>query len=1565
MCDLGVPRPTYGIASSTGRCSRAAESARGRDRTESVEPEPRTLPYAAPRRRGLYDPQWEHDACGIGAIVNISGVREHGIVEAGRQILLNLMHRGAAGADEQTGDGAGMLFQIPHELFVAEAARTRYRLPEPGRYGVAMVFLPHDAQRRRRCEEILTEALREGGLSVLGWRDVPSDNRCLGNIARQSEPVIRQAIISGEGLEDEALERRLFVVRKRAEHRVRNRLGQAADGFYVASMSCRTVVYKGMFLAPQLFSYYPDLSDRRVATALAVVHQRYSTNTFPSWPLAQPFRMIAHNGEINTLRGNANRVRGYEKTMASPALADDLSDLFPILEPGASDSASFDNTMELLVRAGRTAPHALMMMIPEAFGARYHISTDKRAFYEYHAAIMEPWDGPAAIVFTDGRLVGGTLDRNGLRPCRYVVTTDGLVVLASEAGVIEFPPEKVRQKGRLRPGRMFLVDTCQGRIVVDNEVKGKIARQRPYRRWLQENRIELRGLFQPARPVPIDPETLRERLRTFGYTREELRMILAPMAANAQEPVGSMGTDTPLAILSGQPKLLFSYFKQLFAQVTNPPIDPLREGLVMSLMAFCGKQRNLLDETPEHCRQLKLPHPILTNDDIERLRSVRREDFQVATLSAVFEADEGDPGRALGQALDRLVEAAAEAVGKGASLLIASDREVSRRKAPIPSLLVTSALHHGLLALRLRSETGIVVESGEPREVMHFCLLCGYGANAINPYLAFETIHKLRRDGDLPQDFELDQLFDQYVTAVKKGILKTMSKMGISTLRSYHAAQQFEAVGLNHDVVERYFPGTASRIEGADLETVAREVLIRHRAAFGPRPPGSLDLDFGGEYHYRRDGEKHLWNPTTVTCLQHAVIHNDPEQYAQFARAVNDQSRELCTLRGLFELVRGDPVPLEEVEPVEEIVKRFYTGAMSHGSISKEAHQTLAVAMNRLGGMSNTGEGGEDPVRYQPMPNPEQGGDSANCGIKQVASGRFGVTIEYLSQARMLQIKMAQGAKPGEGGQLPGHKVTEEIARLRHSTPGVSLISPPPHHDIYSIEDLAQLIYDLKCANPDALVSVKLVSEVGVGTVAAGVAKGKADEVLVSGHDGGTGASPLSSIKHAGIPWEIALAETQQTLVLNGLRDRILVQVDGQLKTGRDVVVGALLGAERFGFGTAALVSLGCLLMRKCHLGTCPVGIATQRPELRERFAGKAEYLVRYLTFVAEEIRRIMAELGFRRVDEMVGRVDRLSARKAVDHWKAKGIDFSKLFAPPDRSNGCSLRCVKRPNNVLGDHLDWEILERASAAVETGAPVRLEMPIRNVHRSVGAILSHRIVRRHGAKGLADGSIEITFRGSAGQSFGAWLAPGVTLRLVGESNDYLGKGLSGGRIVVQTPPGSPFDPKDNVIVGNTLLYGATSGEVFIGGLAGERFAVRNSGAVAVVEGVGDHGCEYMTGGTVVVIGGTGRNFAAGMSGGVAYVLDEHQLFDTLANLDMVDLESIWREEDERVLRNLIRQHYQWTESRQAGRILENWQEMAGKFVKVIPIDYRKALERLREREQVGAEQTPATEEVFHA
>jgi glutamate synthase domain-containing protein 2/glutamate synthase domain-containing protein 3 len=1249
-----------------------------------------------------------------------------------------------------------------------------------------------------------------------------------------------------------------------------------------------------------------------------------------------------------------------EKTMASPLFADDIKDLLPVLPPDTSDSGCFDAVLELLVRAGRSVPHAMMMMIPEAFGPKYHISTDKRAFYEYHAAIMEPWDGPAAMVFTDGRLIGGTLDRNGLRPCRYLVTTDGLVILASEAGVVEFPPEKIQHKGRLRPGHMFLVDTAEGRIITDNEIKSKIARQKPYRRWLDENRIELRGLFDAPRLARSDPETISQKMRMFGYTSEELQMILQPMGLNGQEPVGSMGTDTPLAVLSDRPRLLFDYFKQLFAQVTNPPIDPLREGLVMSLMVFTGKRRNLLDETPAHCRQLKLPHPILTAEDMERLRTVKREDFRVATVSAVFDADQTDAGASLRRGLSLLIDQAEQAIKDGACLLIISDRDANQSKAPIPSLLATAAVHRGLLNRGLRGQVGLIVESGEPREVMHFCLLCGYGANAINPYLAFEALDELHRIGDLPSRMEPIQIADNYIAAIKKGILKVMSKMGISTLRSYRGAQLFEAIGLNRSVIDEYFTGTSSRIGGIGLEQIAAEAIARHTFAFRQRPAGALDLDYGGEYHFRHTGERHLWNPTTVAKLQHAVRNNDAEAYAQYADAVNDQARRLCTLRGLFEFVQAEPVPIDEVEPVDQIVRRFCTGAMSHGSISKEAHECLAIAMNRIGAMSNTGEGGEDPARYTPEPN----GDSKNCAIKQVASARFGVTIDYLAHAKELQIKMAQGAKPGEGGQLPGHKVTEEIARLRHSTAGVTLISPPPHHDIYSIEDLAQLIYDLKCANPGVKVSVKLVAEVGVGTVAAGVAKGNADEVLISGHDGGTGASPLSSIKHTGCPWELGLAETQQVLVMNGLRDRIRVQADGQMRTGRDVVVAALLGAERFGFGTAALVTLGCTLLRKCHEGACVYGITTQEPELRKRFAGRPEHLERFMFFVAEEVRQIMASLGFRKFEEMIGRVDRLRIQPAIDHWKAKGLGLSAILQPPDNRDGKPVRMTTSQPNKIADHLDWQILEQAKEALDRKTKVTLELPIRNTHRTVGAILSNHIVRKYGPAGLPDGTIEITFHGSAGQSFGAFLTPGVTFRLIGQANDYVAKGLSGGRIVLQTPTGSPFLAHENTIAGNTILYGATGGEVFINGVVGERFAVRNSGATAVVEGLGDHGCEYMTGGLVVVLGQTGCNFAAGMSGGLAYVLDEMQLFDTLCNLDMVELETVWQQEDKRLLREMIEQHLNWTASKRAKQILDAWQDMVGKFVKVVPIDYRKALERLRAAERRDTETTPATEEVFH-
>jgi len=1513
-----------------------------------------------PANQGLYDSRFEHDACGIGAVVDISGKPDHAILQYGKQVLKNLRHRGAASADNVTGDGAGILLQIPHDLLAAECHKAGVVLPEPGHYGVGMVFTSKDASLQAAWDDVLAEAVSHCGMKVLGWRDVPTKPDCLGEIALAAEPAIRQVFIHGNGFTEVDLERRLYLARKRVERLVGERYGENSEEFYVTSMSCRTICYKGMFMDWQLFAYYPDLEDERARSALCIVHQRYSTNTFPNWRLAQPFRCIAHNGEINTLSGNRNSMRGREPKMVCETLGDDLTDLFPIIEPNGSDSAAFDNAVELLVQCGRSMPHALMILIPEAFGPKYHISTDKRAFYEYHAAVMEPWDGPAAMVFTDGRVIGGTLDRNGLRPCRYLVTNDGLAIIGSEAGVVDFPPEKIRSKGRLRPGHLFLIDTEEGRIISDNETKSKIARQKPYRRWLEENRIELRGLFDAPDVVETDPKETIKRMRAFGYTAEEKRMILGPMAVNGQEPVGSMGNDTPLAVLSDRPKLMFNYFRQLFAQVTNPAIDPLREGLVMSLMLFTGKKGNLLGESPQHCRQLKLPHPILTSADLARLRSVARPDFKVATVPMLFDAAKRGPGKALRKGLQSLAKAAEKAVGDGASLVILSDRGVSDSQAAIPSLLAVSTVHHALLRKGLRNETGLIVESGEPREVMHFCLLAGYGANAVNPYLAFDVLQEMNQGGELAKTMEPVEVSDHFIAAIKKGILKTMSKMGISTLRSYMYAQLFEAIGLSKAFVDEYFAGTISRIEGIGLDEVAKETLDRHAYAYGNGDFSYPAIDMGSEYAFRFEGERHLWNPTTVAKLQEAVQNEDAKAYAEFSQAVNEQAKRLCTLRGLFDFKNGSAVSLDEVEPASEIVKRFCTGAMSHGSISKEAHECMAVAMNRIGAMSNTGEGGEDAARYELEPN----GDSKNSAIKQVASGRFGVTINYLAHAKELQIKVAQGAKPGEGGQLPGHKVTREIAELRFSTPGVTLISPPPHHDIYSIEDLAQLIYDLKCGCPGCKVSVKLVSEVGVGTIAAGVVKGNADEVLISGHDGGTGASPLSSIKHAGSPWELGLAETQQTLVLNNLRGRTRLQTDGQMRTGRDVVIGALMGADQFGFGTASLVTLGCTLLRKCHEGACIYGIATQDPELRKRFAGKPEYITGYLTFVAEEVRQIMARLGFTKFEDMIGRSDLLKTAKAIRHWKAKGLDLSPIFHQVDTSDGRPVRLCEKQLEKHQDHMDWKIIEMAKGAIEEKKPTTLDLPIKNTDRTTGAILSNKIVLTHGPDGLPDGTLEVILRGSAGQSFGAFLVKGVTLTLIGESNDYLGKGLSGGRIVVRTPAEATYLPHENIIVGNTLLYGATRGEAFINGMAGERFGVRNSGAVAVVEGVGDHGCEYMTGGCVVVLGKTGCNFGAGMSGGTAYVLDERQLFDTLCNLDMVDLESVWRQEDKDLLRDLVQRHHELTGSVRARHILDHWSGMIGRFVKVIPIDYRKALERMQAEEQRHTETTPATEEVFH-
>jgi glutamate synthase (NADPH) large chain len=1511
----------------------------------------------APGRTGLYDPVFEHDACGVGFLVNVDGSRTHRIVADGITVLKNLVHRGAVGGDQRTGDGAGILCQVPHRFFEAEGARLGVTLPAAGAYGVGMFFLPRGGSGRDRAKELVNRVMAAEGVRLLGWRPVPVEPDCLGEMALASMPGVEQALVAVDGLAGEDLERKLYVARKALEAAAPPE-GFELEELYACSLSARTIVYKGMFVAPQLERFYPDLSNPAFESALAVVHQRYSTNTFPSWALAHPFRCIAHNGEINTLRGNINKMNARQKTMSSSLFGADTAKLSPVINERLSDSGIFDNVLELLLRGGRSIEHALMMMVPEAFGTRYHMSEDKRAFYEYHAAVMEPWDGPAAITFSDGTKVGAILDRNGLRPGRWVVTRSGLVVLASEVGVLDIPPEDVLQKGRLAPGRMFMVDTEQHRVLNDNEIKAAVSRRRPYRRWLEANRIELKGLYQVPGPLAVDHAKLRERQWVFGYTREDLTMILAPMVENSQEPIGSMGNDQALAVLSERPQLFTSYFKQLFAQVTNPPIDPYRESLVMSLMAFTGREGNLLEEAPEHCRQIKLQHPVMTNDDMARLRVLDQAGYRSCVLPILFPADAGPEG--LAPALEELGRAAEARVDEGYSFLVLSDRDVDERRAPIPALLATAAVHHHLVRVQKRHLTGLFIETAEAREVMHFATLIGYGASAVNPWLAIETIADLRETGKVDPSLTLESAIEHYITAIRKGLLKVMSKMGISTIRSYKSAQIFEAVGLADDFVRRWFPGTPSRIGGVGVAEVARETLERHRTAYRRDEVEREAVDSGGAIHYRRFSEGHRLDPEAIAALQQAVRQEDETAYRRYAALMNDEARSRCTLRGLFGFARRDPVPLAEVEPVESIVKRFVTSAMSFGSISKEAHETLAIAMNRLGAASNSGEGGEDEARWVPLPN----GDSARCAVKQVASGRFGVTSAYLVNARELQIKMAQGAKPGEGGQLAGLKVDAIIAKVRHSTPGVTLISPPPHHDIYSIEDLAQLIYDLKAANPEARVSVKLVAEVGVGTVAAGVAKGRADMVLVSGYDGGTGNSPISSIKHAGIPWEIGLAETQQTLVLNRLRDRIRVQVDGQLRTGRDVVIAALLGAEEFGFGTVALVTLGCVMMRKCHLNTCPVGVATQDPRLRARFAGKPEHVIAFMRFVAAEARELMAVLGFRTVDEMVGRSDVLEARPALEHWKARGLDFSRLLAPVRVPEGTARHCTSRAAVDLGARLDPEMIRHAHRAIVAAEPVKLFMNIRNCHRAVGATLSAEVSRRYGSKGLPTDTISVKFAGSAGQSFGAFLAPGISFELEGEANDYFGKGLSGGHIVVYPARKSTFRPQDNIITGNVGLFGATGGEVFINGMAGERFAVRNSGAVAVVEGVGDHGCEYMTGGVVVVLGRTGVNFAAGMSGGIAYVLDEDQLFDTKCNLEMADIEPVAAPEDRARLEALVKRHVHLTASEHAARILRDWTEMLPRFVKVMPIDYRRALERIRTEATRETEAMAITEEVYH-
>ena len=1490
-----------------------------------------------PSPQGLYDPAQEHDACGIGFVASVRGEKSHDIILKGVQVLLNLAHRGACGCDAETGDGAGILIQIPHKFYARECATLGFELPLPGSYGVGMTFLPVEKHPRLQCEGILERIVREEGLTVLGWRDLPTYASAIGRVARASQPYIQKIFVGRPaGLDEDAFERKLYVVRKRAENEVWQSDIEDAATFYIPSLSCRTVVYKGLVLASQLTSFYRELSDPDVMSALCLVHQRFSTNTFPSWQRAHPYRYIAHNGEINTLRGNVNWMHARQSLLASPLFGDDMKKLFPIIEADGSDSANFDNVLELLVQSGRSLPHAMAMLIPEAWAGNPHIRPEKRAFYEYHACMMEPWDGPAAIAFTDGRVIGATLDRNGLRPGRYVVTHDDLVVMASEAGVLDIAPEQVKRKGRLQPGKMFLVDTLEGRIVSDREIKGRLAAQQPYAEWLKENQITMSHLPEPSRTHPPDPETLLRRQRAYGYSDEDLKMILVPMASAGEEPVGSMGTDTPLACLSDKPQSLFNYFKQLFAQVTNPPIDPIREEMVMSLTSYIGGERNILEEVPENCHMLKLEHPLLSNRELEKLRRVSHRDLLATTLPALFRASEGEAG--LKRALDELCQRASLSVKAGYSLLILSDRGVDKDYAPIPSLLALAAVHNLLVREETRTQVALIIESGEPREVMHFALLSGYGASAINPYLALETVENLAWRGELADGITPEQAVKNFMKSVKKGLLKTFSKMGISTLQSYQGAQVFEAIGLNKELVEAYFAGTTSRIEGVGLEVLAREAQMKHEHSLRPLTEFDTELAIGGVYHQRTNGEYHLLNPLTIGKLQQAVRQESYKTFEEYTDLIDKQSASLCTLRGLMQLKKSDnPVPLEEVEPAKEIVKRFSTGAMSFGSISKEAHETLAIAMNRIGGKSNTGEGGEDEERFKPDAN----GDFRRSAVKQVASARFGVTANYLVNAEELQIKMAQGAKPGEGGQLPGHKVDDVIARIRHSIPGVGLISPPPHHDIYSIEDLAQLIYDLKNINPQARIAVKLVAESGVGTVAAGVAKAHADVVLISGDSGGTGASPLSSIKHAGIPWELGLAETQQVLLLNDLRSRIRVQTDGKLQTGRDVTIAALLGAEEFGFATTPLIALGCVMMRKCHLNTCSVGIATQDPVLRKQFKGQPEHVINFFFYLAEQVRQYMAELGFRKVDDMVGRVDMLDFKPAVDHWKARGLDFSAILYSPPIPSRVARRCVQPQNHGLEQALDHQLVERSLDALLSLSSVEIHLPVRNTHRSVGTILSGQIARRYGSAGLPDDTIRIHLSGSAGQSLGAFLAKGVTITLEGDANDYVGKGLSGGKLALYPPRASTFAPEENILIGNVALYGATSGEAFFNGVAGERFAVRNSGATAVVEGVGDHGCEYMTRGTVLVLGVCGRNFAAGMSGGVAYVFDEHRTFtEERCNLGSVDLEPLIEEQDIQVVKNLITRHLELTGSPRAKWILEHWSETLPRFIKVFPHEFKR-------------------------
>ena len=1560
--------------------------------------------YGLPPKQGLYDPRYEHDSCGVGFVVNIKGQKSHSIVSQGLQVLLNLAHRGACGCEPNTGDGAGVLMQTPDKFMRKVAAAEGIELPPEGEYAVGMIFLPQRGDYRFRCEQLFEKIIRSEGQTVLGWRTVPTANQELGHTARLGEPVVRQVFIgrNPDRLtvdDDLAFERKLYVIRKLAENRIRYSPMREGNSFYVASLSSRTVVYKGMLMSPQVKGFYPDLLDEDMESALVVVHSRFSTNTFPSWERAHPYRYMIHNGEINTLRGNENWMHARQSQFESELFGGDIKKVLPIIQEDGSDSAKFDETLEFLYLSGRSLPQAMMMMIPEPWSQHETMSEAKKAFYEYHSTMMEPWDGPASIVFTDGTMVGAVLDRNGLRPSRYCVTKDDMVVMASEVGVLPMAPERVLKKARLEPGRMFLVDTNEGRIISDEELKETMAAAHPYREWLDENMVSLDEIPQPDVDVPgVDHSTLIERQQVFGYTFEQLRILLAPMATDGVEALGAMGNDTPAAALSNHSQLLYNYFKQLFAQVTNPPIDAIREELITATEVMMGTELNLLETKPENCRQLKLSRPVLTNSELAKIRHIERsgaQGFRAKTLSILFDIRGGE--KALEQALEDLFQAATEAIDEGFNILVLSDRGVAPGVAPIPALLAVSGLHHHLIRNETRTQVALVVESGEPREVHHLALLIGFGATAVNPYLAMETLDQMIQNR-LLVDIDHDTAVYNYVKAAMKGVVKVLSKMGISTIQSYCGAQIFEALGLSQRLVDKYFTWTASRVEGIDLPEIYTEVKMRHDRAYPVRLYSQVEenghvsevgrpavngngigggqlLSPGGDYQWRNDGELHLFNPRTVHLLQKATRTEDYASFKAYTQDIDRMNKEWCNLRGLLEFdFDGVPsIPIEEVEPVESICKRFKSGAMSYGSISKEAHETLAVAMNRIGGRSNTGEGGEDPARYFL----EENGDSKNSAIKQVASARFGVTSNYLVNAKELQIKMAQGAKPGEGGQLPGKKVYPWIAEVRHSTPGVGLISPPPHHDIYSIEDLAELIHDLKNANHHARINVKLVSEVGVGTVAAGVAKGHADVILISGHDGGTGASPQTSIKHAGLPWELGVAETHQTLLINNLRSRVVVETDGQLKTGRDIAIAALLGAEEFGFATSPLVALGCIMMRVCHLDTCPVGVATQNPALRAKFTGDPEHVVNFMRFIAQELREYMAKLGFRTVNEMIGRTDRLQVPKAIDHWKAKGIDLTALLHRPDVPEDWGRYCQIGQDHGLNEAKDnttllelcqpaldnrVEDVRRAKDAQQDGSSesslrrVKATLPIQNINRVVGTITGSEITRRFGPGGLPEDTIQLHFQGAAGQSFGAFIPKGMTLELEGDGNDYFGKGLSGGKIIAYPPYDSTFKAEDNIIIGNVAFYGATSGEAYIRGMAGERFCVRNSGMQAVIEGVGDHGCEYMTGGRVVVLGRTGRNFAAGMSGGIAYVLDEEPVdgvwFNQRANLEMVELGELEDEEECAEVREMIQRHYAYTNSEVARRVLSEWDEYMSKFVKVMPKDYKRMLQCLAEVEATG-------------